>query len=235
MHKVLIIEDDKIVSLALKTKIEKRGLEVFQVFSGSAAVRKVINEQPDIILLDIGLPEKNGYDVCKEIRQFYQGAIIFLTAQDTPQIEVACFGLGADDFVPKSAPFDVLFERMKRLGIRPQKQSTKNILSFDDLEFNPARGDCLYKSVPVGLTKDEFALLYYIATHNGEVVSRQRIFQVLKGTEYNGIDRSVDIKISRVRNKLKDVGVNGNIIQSIRSKGYLFTAEASLAYSENNT
>lgn len=222
MHKVLIIEDDKVVSLTLKAKLEKHGYEVTQVFSGSAAVRKVIAEQPDLILLDIGLPEKNGYDVCKEIREFYKGRLIFLTAQDKPRIEVTCFGLGADDFVPKTAPFEVLHERMKRLGLRAETARQNTELSFGELEFFPDRNDCEYKGQPLGLTKEEFTLLYYIATHNGEVISRQRIFQVLKGMEYNGVDRSVDIKISRVRNKLKDAGLSANVITSIRSKGYLF-------------
>lgn len=231
MHKVLIIEDDKIVSLTLKAKLEKKGFEVLQVFNGSAAVRKVINEQPDLILLDIGLPEKNGYDVCKELKRFYQGRLIFLTAQNMPEVEIACFGLGADDFVAKSSPFEVLYERIKRLGIRPENIKESKFLQFGELAFYPDRNDCLYKNKAIGLTKEEFSLLYYIANYQGEVISRQRIFQVLRGIEYNGIDRSVDIKISRVRNKLKDAGVNPNVITSIRSKGYLFNEDNIMAYS----
>lgn len=231
MHKVLIIEDDKIVSITLKAKLEKKGYEVTQVFNGSAATRKVIHEQPDLILLDIGLPEKSGYDVCKEIRKFYNGRLIFLTAQDTPETEITCFNLGADDFVPKSAPFEVLYERIKRLASRSDVVDNKNTLQYGELVFNPVRGDCLYKQTPLGLTKEEFSLFYYIACHKGEAISRQRIFQVLKGVEYNGIDRSVDIKISRVRNKLKEIGVNPNVITSIRSKGYLFSEDELLVCS----
>lgn len=231
MHKVLIVEDDKIVSLTLKAKLEKRGYEVTQVFNGSVAARKVINDQPDLILLDIGLPEKNGYDVCKEIRQFYHGKLIFLTAQDASEIEVACFNLGADDFVPKSAPFEVLYERIKRLITRKDIIDKKTPLQYGELAFNPLRGDCLYKQSSVGLTKEEFSLFYYIASYNNVVISRQRIFQVLKGMEYNGVDRSVDIKISRVRHKLKEIGVNPNVITSIRSKGYLFSDDVLLVNS----
>ena len=225
MHKVLIIEDDKIVSLTLKSKLEKKGYEVFQVFNGSAATRKVIAEQPDLILLDIGLPDKSGYDVCKEIRKFYQGRLIFLTAHDTPETEITCFNLGADDFVPKTSPFEVLYERIKRLANRANVVDNKNVLQLGELAFNPARSDCLYKQVPLGLSQEEFSLFYYIAIYKGEAVSRQRIFLVLKGVEYNGIDRSIDIKISRIRNKLKEAGLSPNVITSVRSKGYLVSEE----------
>jgi len=222
MQKILIIEDDNLVSLTLKAQLEQKGFEVAQVFNGSAAIRKVINIHPDVILLDIGLPDKNGYDICKELRQFFHGGIIFLTAHESVEAEVTSFGLGADDFVVKGAPFEVLYQRIKRLGIRPRKLDANQGLLFSDLEFKPRNTDCYYQGKPLGLTQEEYELFYFIATHQGQVVSRQMILKVLKGADYNGVDRSIDIKIARIRSKLKQVGLTASIIQSIRSKGYQF-------------
>lgn len=222
MKKILIIEDDNLVSFTLKTQLENRSFEVTQVFNGSAAVRKVISVNPDLILLDIGLPDKNGYDICKELRQFYEGGIIFLTASDSVEAEVTSFGLGADDFVNKSAPFEVLYQRIKRLGVRPQKVDVNQAILFEDIEFQPNNSDCFYHGKALGLTQEEYELFYFIATKRGQVVSRQMILKVLKGADYNGVDRSIDIKIARIRSKLKQIGLSSQIIQSIRSKGYQF-------------
>lgn len=222
MKKILIIEDDNMVSLTLKVKLEKQGFEVFQVFNGSAAIRKIINISPDCILLDISLPDKNGYDICKEIRQFYKGGIIFLTGHDSPSVEVACFELGADDFVPKSSPFPVLYERIKRLGLRPSKLDMKQSATYEGIAFQANISDCIYQGKAVGLTQEEYELFYFIAINSEGPVSRQVILQVLKGTSYNGFDRSVDIKVARIRSKLKKAGFEKSVIHSIRSKGYQF-------------
>jgi two-component system OmpR family response regulator/two-component system response regulator RstA len=222
MQKILIIEDDNLVSLTLKAQLEKKGFEISQVFNGSAAIRKVISVNPDVILLDIGLPDKNGYDICKELRQFYQGGIIFLTAHESVEAEITSFGLGADDFVTKGAPFEVLYQRIKRLGVRPKKVDVSLTLSFEDIEFQPNNSDCYHLGKPIGLTQEEYELFYFIATKHGQVVSRQMILKVLKGTDYNGIDRSIDIKVARIRSKLKRIGLPSKIIQSVRSKGYQF-------------
>jgi len=227
MPKALLIEDDSVVSYTLKVQLENKGFEVTQVFNGSAAIRKVINIHPDIILLDIGLPNKNGYQICKELREFYSGGIIILTAQETPEAEIASFGLGADDFVNKSVPFEILYQRIKRLGIRPKEIDVSQTLKFDAIEFHPYRADCLYSETSIGLTQEEYELFYYIAMNKDHVLSRQKILKVLKGTDYDGVDRSIDIKVARIRSKLQNVGLPKNTILSIRSKGYRFNYPAS--------
>lgn len=226
MPKILIIEDDNLVSLMLKAQLESKGYEVDQVFNGSAAIRKVISINPDLILLDIGLPEKNGYDICKELRQFYEGGIIFLTAEESVEAEINSFDLGADDFVIKGAPFEVLFQRIKRLGARPKIVNANQELSFGGLTFEPVKTDCFFKGESIGLTKEEYELFYYIATKNDQVVSRQLLLKVLKGTDYDGMDRSIDIKVARIRSKLKEAGIHTNVIESIRTKGYQFLASS---------
>lgn len=223
MQKILIIEDDSVASLMLKAQLEHKGFEVVQVFNGSAAIRKVIAVNPDVVLLDIGLPEKDGYDVCKELREFYQGGIIFFTAQESTEAEITSFDLGADDFVVKGSSFEVLYQRIKRLGVRPKKKLENNqTLAFGQLAFHPNSCDCSVQGKNLKLTQEEYELFYFIATHQGKVVSRQTILKVLKGADYNGVDRSIDIKVARIRNKLKSAGLATGVIQSIRSKGYQF-------------
>jgi DNA-binding response OmpR family regulator len=222
MQEILIIEDDNVVSLTLKVQLEKKGFDVTQVFNGSAAIRKVINAHPDMVLLDIGLPDINGFEVCRQLREFYGRPIVFLTGQESPATEIASFEVGADDFVPKSAPFEVLYQRIKRLGIRPKSYESADILQFDELEFIPRSSDCFYQQQPLNLTKEEYELFYFIATKKQSVVSRQVILKVLKGAEYNGVDRSIDIKVARIRSKLKAAGLPARVIQSVRSKGYQF-------------
>ena len=220
VKQILIIEDDNLVSLTLKSQLESKGFGVTQVFNGSAALRKVINTFPDLILLDIGLPDINGYDVCKQLRGFYHSPIIFITSYEDPLAEIKCFEVGADDFVLKTSPFEVLYQRIKRLGVRPNNYQPDDILEFGELKFIPASADCFYQRRALGLTQEEYELFYFIATKHNSVVSRQVILKVLKGADYDGVDRSIDIKVARIRNKLKAVGLPANVIQSVRSIGY---------------
>lgn len=220
MKEILIIEDEHLVSLTLKKQLESKGFTVNQVFNGSAALRKVINSFPDLILLDIGLPDVDGYEVCEQLREFYLRPIIFITSHENPLAEIKCFEVGGDDFVLKTAPFEVLYQRIKRLGVRPIKYQSDAVLTFGDLKFIPASTDCFYQEKSLGLTQEEYELFYFIATKHNSVVSRQVILKVLKGADYDGIERSIDIKVARIRNKLKAVGLPGSVIQSVRSIGY---------------
>ncbi len=222
MKEILIVEDDNVVSLTLKNQLESKGFGVTQIFNGSAALRKVINIFPDLVLLDIGLPDIDGYEVCRQLREFYQRPIIFITNYKDPLAEIKCFEVGADDFVLKTAPFEVLYQRIKRLGVRPTIYESADILEFGELKFIPTATDCFYRSQSLGLTQEEYELFYFIATKHKSVVSRQLILRVLKGSDYDGIDRSIDIKVARIRNKLKAVGLPTTLIQSVRSKGYQF-------------
>ncbi|AZQ82623.1 response regulator transcription factor [Colwellia sp. Arc7-635] len=222
MKEILIIEDDSLVPVTLKSLLEKKGFQVKQIFNGSVALRTVINTFPDLIILDICLPDVSGYEVCKQLREFYQRPIIFITSDGNSDVEIKCFEVGGDDFVLKSAPFEVLFQRIKRLGVRPMKYQSVDTLSFGELKFIPASTDCFYKTKALGLTQEEYELFYFIATRHESAVSRQVILKVLKGSDYDGVDRSIDIKIARIRNKLKLAGLSENIILSVRSKGYQF-------------
>lgn len=222
MKEILLIEDDNLMPVSLKSLLEEKGFQVTQIYNGSIALRTVINTFPDLIILDICLPDVSGYEVCKQLREFYQRPIIFITSDGNPDVEIKCFEVGGDDFVLKTAPFEVLFQRIKRLGVRPTKYQSDDRLSFGELIFTPASTDCFYKTKALGLTQEEYELFYFIATRHETAVSRQVILKVLKGYDYDGVDRSIDIKIARIRNKLKLAGLSENIILSVRSKGYQF-------------
>ena len=220
MKEILIIEDDNVMSLTLKNQLESKGFAATQVYNGSAALRKVINSFPDLILLDIGLPDINGYEICQQLREFYKRPIIFITSDEDSLTEIKCFEVGGDDFVLKTAPFEVLYQRIKRLGVRPNNYQADDNLEFGELKFIPVATDCFYQDKALGLRQEEYELFYFIATKHNSVVSRQVILKVLKGADYDGVDRSIDIKIARIRNKLKAVGLPVSVIQSVRSVGY---------------
>jgi DNA-binding response OmpR family regulator len=222
MKEILIIEDDNLMPNNLKSQLEQKGFQVTQIFNGSVALRTVINTFPDLIVLDICLPDISGYEVCKQLREFYQRPIIFITNDDNPDVEIKCFEVGGDDFVLKTAPLEVLYQRIKRLGVRPMQYQSNDTLTFGELEFIPTSTDCFYKTKALGLTQEEYELFYFIATRHQSAVSRQIILKVLKGADYDGVDRSIDIKVARIRNKLKLAGLSENIILSVRSKGYQF-------------
>lgn len=228
MKKILLVEDDSIVSTTLKRRLENAGFEVFQAFNGAIAMRKILSIAPDCILLDIGLPEKSGYDVCKEIRTFYEGGIIFLTAHDDTKVEWICFELGADDFVSKKAPFEILLQRIKRLNRVFEKPLVEQVLNANGMVFSAGCLECRYKGTTIQLTQEEFELFYYLALNEGKPLSRQNLLHVLKGLKYNGIDRSIDIKIARIRKKIKKAGLSSNIIKSVRTKGYQYNCPSTI-------
>jgi len=228
MKKILVVEDDSIVSTTLKRQLEVQGYEVFQAFNGSIAMRKILSSSPDCILLDIGLPEKNGYEVCKEIRSFYEGGIIFLTSHDDAQVEISCFELGADDFVSKTAPFEVLHQRIKRLERVFDKPYAEQVISDNGMVFSADNFECRYNDFVIRFTQEEFELFYYLALNEGKPQSRQNLLHVLKGIQYNGMDRSIDIKVARIRKKIKDAGLPSGIIQSVRTKGYQYNCPSKL-------
>ncbi|NTS75510.1 response regulator transcription factor [Catenovulum sp. SM1970] len=223
MKSILLVEDDKIISTAISKQLEKKGYLVYQAFKGDSVMRMLIRHAPDCVLLDIGLPNRSGFSVCADLKTFYKGPVLFLTAQDSPEVEVTCFKLGADDFISKSAPFSVLYQRIKRLlEPMPQEQVDKqNRVEIGGLVIDKKSYQCKFFEQDVPLTNEEFELLFYLALQKNELVTRDNIYITLKGITYDGISRGVDISISRIREKLNRVGINKQVVTSVRGKGYI--------------
>lgn len=226
---IIIVEDDQKLQLMLKTYFDKENFNTFVVSDGSAASKVILENSPDIVLLDLMLPGQDGLTICRQIRNQYQGKILMLTASDDDFDHVAALEIGADDFVIKPIKPRVLLARIRMLLRRPEaaaSNSDANILQFGSLILNKSRRRCEYVGQEVVMTDSEFDLLWLLASSTEEVLSRDVLTRALRGIEYNGIDRSMDNRIVNLRKKLGDDAIPPQKIVTVRGKGYLFIPEA---------
>ncbi|MCW8877336.1 MAG: response regulator transcription factor [Kangiellaceae bacterium] len=226
MIKILLVEDDIELASLVSEYLTKRNFEVIHVDHGNKATSKALELEPDLVILDLMLPGKDGISICKEIRAQLQMPILMLTASDEPIDHVLGLEVGADDFVNKPIQPRILVARiealLRRVGSPSQPsptQSDSDLISAGKLNINTANRDVSLDSLPVKLNAQEFDLLELLAENAGNIISRDFIFQTLKGYEYDGQSRFVDILISSVRHKLNDS--DGEIIKTVRGKGYL--------------
>lgn len=236
-HKIMIVEDDVRLADLTQNYLINNGLEVLCESDGAQAVDRIRQENPDLVVLDLMLPSKDGLAVCREIRPFFKGPILMLTARDDDLDQVLGLEMGADDFVTKPVRPRVLLARIRALLRRMHEQaeeseSVQNAqgvsrLTFGDLVVDNAMREAWLNDQSIDLTSAEFDLLWLLCSNAGRVLSREEIFAALRGIEYDGQDRSIDVRISRIRPKVGDDPVQPRRIKTVRSKGYLFVKEAS--------
>ncbi|HIO93036.1 MAG TPA: response regulator [Leucothrix mucor] len=229
-HTLLLVEDDKRLSAVVVEYLEKQGLKVEVEYRGDTAVERILSLQPDLVILDLMLPGLDGLEVCKQVRQQYDKPILMLTARDEDFDQVVGLELGADDYVIKPVQPRVLLARIRTLLRRIQHSSTSTIeqvsqLNFGALSINHSDRTVTLKQQELVLTTIEFDFLWFLASHAGEILSRDAIFTALSGIEYDGLDRSVDIRISRLRKLLEQDPSKPQGIKTVRGQGYLFVAK----------
>ncbi|MCL1057461.1 response regulator transcription factor [Shewanella gelidimarina] len=219
---ILIVEDDASLAEWISDYLLEHGYGITVASQGDYALEMIADEQPDLVLLDVMLPVKNGFDVCKEARAFYSGPILFMTACVEDGDEIQGLDVGADDYLTKPIRPQVLLARIKALLRRSNDDKIKQQLVFESLVLNATA-----KSVTIGqesleLNANEFDVFWLLALKVGQVVSRMELVSELRGFEYDGLDRSVDIRVSRLRKKLLEAQNQPYKIKTIRGKGYLF-------------
>ena len=201
--------------------------EIRRVASGDAVAEAILETQPHLVILDLMLPGKNGFDVCRQIRDTYSGAILMLTASQSEADHVAGLELGADDFVTKPIEPRILLARirtqLRRLHLdRVQDNDDKNgVLGIGTLQLDLLARRVQVEGVTVALTTMEFDLLAMLAKNAGSVVKRSDLYTSVLGIEYNGIDRGLDVHMSRIRRKLHGVGFDTSRLKTVRAVGYL--------------
>lgn len=223
---ILVVEDEKPIAEILKVNLIKNGYKVLNAFDGKEALDIALANEPDLILLDVMLPTMDGFTVCKKIRETKSTPIIMLTARAEEVDKVLGLELGADDYITK--PFS-LRELMARVKANLRRSAvavadTNEPLVFAELEINVERYEVKKRGEVVELTYREFELLKYLATQSGKIFSREHLLNKVWDYEYVGDDRTVDVTIRRLREKIEDDPSNPVYILTKRGVGYYFGA-----------
>jgi two-component system response regulator RstA len=226
--KILIVEDDERLAGLTQEYLIRNGLEVGIETDGAKAIRRIIADQPDLLVLDVMLPGADGLTICREVRPQFSNPILMLTARTEDMDQVLGLEMGADDYVAKPVQPRVLLARIRALLRRSENAINEDVpqrLEFDDLVIDNGGRSVSLGGKNVDFTSAEYDLLWLLASNAGRILSREDIFERLRGIEYDGQDRSIDVRISRIRPKIGDDPENPKRIKTVRSKGYLFVKE----------
>lgn len=224
---ILVVDDEKPIADILQFNLIKEGYRVICAYDGDEALQKVEEEQPDLMLLDIMLPKRDGMEVCREVRKKYDFPIIMLTAKGSEIDKVLGLEMGADDYVTKPFSTRELIARvkanMRRLNIPAQVEEAiaeTNDIVVGSLTIQPDAYLVLKREESIELTHREFELLHYLAKHIGQVMTREHLLQTVWGYDYFGDVRTVDVTIRRLREKIEDNPSHPLWIVTRRGVGY---------------
>jgi two-component system, OmpR family, response regulator RstA len=229
-RRILLVEDDPKLSKLVKRYLEANGFAVLIEPNGLHASERILAEKPDLVILDILLPGKDGRTICREVRNSYFGPIIMLTALGDEVDEVVGLEIGADDYLVKPVSPRRLLSRVQaaiRRSVRTmalQTISTKSLV-IGSLIIDQSNRTAMIGGRKLSLTTREFEFLFFFASNPGIVLSRDKISQAIRGIEYDGVDRFIDSQITRLRKKLGDDGKRPAIIKSIWGEGYLLVKD----------
>ncbi len=227
--RVMIVEDDERLALLTRDYLVANGLDVSIISNGNEAIRRISSEQPDLVVLDLMLPGADGITVCREVRKTFRNPILMLTARTDEMDQVLGLEMGADDYVPKPVKPRLLLARIRALlrRVEGEMEATPQRLEFGPLVIDNGAREVLLEGESVEMTSAEYDLLWLLSSNAGRVLSRELIFEKLRGIQYDGQDRSIDVRISRIRPKIGDDPDNPKRIKTVRSKGYLFVSDLS--------
>lgn len=221
-ERILIIDDDEKLNDLMINYFSNFGYKADAVVDPIAGMKIIEKNQHDIIVLDIMLPNMNGFEVCKKIRQNYDIPIIMLTARGEVSDRVVGLELGADDYLSKPFEPRELVARIQTILRRQNRSFEKDILKINDLEINFTERNVYLKGKILDITTMEFEILTLFVKEPGRVFNRDQIMDKIKGFECSAFDRSIDVLISRLRFKLRDDPKNPKFIKTIWGAGYSF-------------
>ncbi|BBI92564.1 putative DNA-binding response regulator in two-component regulatory system with CpxA [Serratia symbiotica str. Tucson] len=230
MNKILLVDDDRELTLLLKELLEMEGFNITVAHDGEQAL-SLLDSSINLLLLDIMMPKKNGIDTLKELRQHHHTPVIMLTARGSELDRVLGLELGADDYLPKPFNDRELVARiraiLRRSNWNEQQQHVDTnapTLDVDGLQLNTGRQEASFDGKVLDLTGTEFTLLYLLAQHLGQVVSRELLSQEVLGKRLTPFDRAIDMHISNLRRKLPNRKDGHPWFKTLRGRGYLMVS-----------
>jgi two-component system OmpR family response regulator len=221
MKKILIVDDERKIVQIIQAYLEREGFQAITAYDGKTAVETAHKQHPDLIVLDLMLPEISGWDVCRAIRKESEVPIIMLTARDEVTDKIVGLEMGADDYVTK--PFDPkeLISRVRAVLRRTEtKASTKEIIRIADLSIDIAKRQVRRNDQSIELTPNEFELLRVMAENPGQVFSRMQLLDKVQGDAYEGYERTIDSHIKNLRRKLEIDPEKPRYIATVYGVGY---------------
>jgi two-component system response regulator MtrA len=219
MFKILIVEDDDALRETLEIGLRSNGFDVCQSATGTDAIPVFEKHKPDLVLLDLMLPGKNGIDICHELRQTSGVPIIMLTARTDDNDMIRGLEAGADDYVTKPYKIEVLVSRIKA-RLRPIKQVQHTIIKLGPIEIDTLSHEVLRNGKRVSLTPLEFKLLLTLASHPNEVFSREMLLEQVWEYTYKADTRLVNVHVQRLRSKIEEDQEDPKLVLTVRGWGY---------------
>lgn len=230
MSRILLIDDDEKLGELLGAYFRRFDLDLIAANHPALGMERLEKDKPDLVILDVMLPDQDGFAVCRDIRRRSAVPIIMLTARGDVTDRVVGLELGADDYMPKPFEPRELVARvqnvLRRAGTREAKEQESGRLRFDDLDINLERRTVELEGVPLDLTTMEYQLLVLFASNPGRTFTRDEILNELRGIDAQLFSRSVDILVSRLRQKLKDTTRQPRFIKTVWGTGYTFVGAA---------
>lgn len=228
--KVLVVDDEKNIVDILKLNLQKEGYTVFEAYDGAEALAKALtnnpDEKPDLILLDVMLPEMNGFEVCKKVREASSVPILMITARQEEVDKVLGLEIGADDYVTKPFSMRELLARvranMRRMETEPVKPDDAEIIEVGEFKLDCNRYELYKKDKLIDLTVREFELIKFLSAQPNKIYSRKNLLEYVWDYEYYGDVRTVDVTVRRVREKIEDDPSQPRHIMTKRGVGYYF-------------
>lgn len=220
MNRILIIEDDATIRLELSLVLRNSGYEVVAPDCSEPIMECIEKTAPHLILLDIGLPIEDGYQICTKIRSAYSTPIIFVTSRDTEMDELTGMTLGGDDFIKKPYNISILLARIAALIKRAYPTQQQAALTYRGVTFYPDLGEMETANGTVELTKTEMKIMSHLLHYRGQIVTREKLIDFLWDNQAYIDDNTLSVNITRIRNKLEQAGVVGLIVTKHR-QGYM--------------
>ena len=228
MPKILIIEDNLSFGTDLKDYLSDYGFEIEFITTGDTAIEAIVQMNPTVVLLDLMLPGTNGLEICRQVRNRFSGIIIMLTASQLVSDHIQSLDYGADDFINKPFEPSILLARIRRLLSKrnPPTNSQTSIqsLSVNGLVLNLIEETVSFQDSIIELTNVEFKILQELTQFQNIVLSREDLYRKILDKEYDGIDRGLDVHVSRIRRKLNAFGFECKRLKSIRGLGYMMVS-----------